>query len=476
MPERVATEEFYPDEPTGPILVTDGPSIKTQNEFEAMKDVFDPRYASMVANYEKSIGNYISDVEGNSYLDVLQQIASIGLGYNNPILREITKSEDMISAIVNRSSTGRMPPHWYPRALKGMLTASPPGLDKIWICLSGSDANDNAIKAAFMYYRSMERGYDATFTQEELDSALEGNSPGNPDLAILSFYGGFHGRTLGSGTLTAARAYTKVDFPAFKWPKAKIPTLKYPLDKYAEENHQAEVEALAEVEKIYSEWHCPIAATIIEPILSEGGDVHCSAFFYQGLRDITKKHNSLLILDEVQTGLGATGKLWAHEYFNLTSPPDLVTFSKKFQAAGFFYGNPQIMPKDASRMYNTWTGDPARVLIAEGLAKVIADYDLVAKTKEVGDYIFPKMEALQEKYPEMMMNLRGKNRGTFIGFDVPDAAFRAKFWKTALSVGLNIGGGHVRTVRLRPSLTFNKSHADVCVELLDKTFAIMQKQ
>ncbi|CAH6719275.1 4-aminobutyrate aminotransferase [[Candida] jaroonii] len=475
MPAKTdAAAEFYPDEPTGPILVKS--NTKNVQEKESLGEIMDTKSVMFVCDYKKSIGNYLADVDGNVYLDVLQQIASIALGYNNPILKQVASSPDMVDALINRPASTRLPSNFYARAIKNILKGSPKDQDKVWICLSGSDANDNALKAAFMHYKSKQRGYDAAFTAEEMESVMSAKAPGNPDLAVLSFKGGFHGRTIGSISLTAARAYHKVDLPAFNWPKGEMPNLKYPLDKYEKENAEEEARALEKVEEIFKTWRCPIAAVVIEPILSEGGDVHASAKFYQGLRDITLKYGSLLIFDEVQTGFGATGKLWAHEHFNLTTPPDMVTFSKKAQAAGFFYHDAQMMPKDAARMHNTWCGDPARVLIAEGIVNTILEYGLVEKTKEVGEYLFPKLEKLAEKYPELMLNLRGKDRGTFIAWDLPDGDWRIKFFAAARSVGLNIGGGYLRTARLRPTLTFNKSHADVAVELLDKTFEILSKE
>lgn len=476
LPAKVSINAIYPDEPSGPILKTDGLGPQNAKEIQKLKDVFETRYANFVVDYEKSIGNYICDADGNYYLDVFQQIASIALGYNNPDLREVAQSEDMVSALINRASTGRFPPKWYGRALReGIVAAAPEHQDKVWICLSGSDANDNAIKAAFMHYKSKQRGYDKPFSQEEMETVMEAKAPGNPDLGILSFNGSFHGRTIGSGSLTAARAYHKIDLPAFNWPKADMPVLKYPYDKYKQENEAAETLALQQVETIFKTWAAPIAAVIIEPILSEGGDVHASKSFYQQLRDLTLKYDCLLIFDEVQSGLGATGKLWAHEHFELSTPPDMVTFSKKFQTAGFFYHDPKIIPNDASRMFNTWVGDPARVLVGEGIYKFIQKYDLVNHTKEVGDYLFPKLEVLAAEFPQLMQNLRGKDRGTFIAWDLPDGDARAKFFKIARSQGLNIGGGYLRTVRLRPSLTFNKDHADLAVSLLEKSFQILQK-
>lgn len=99
--------------------------------------------------------------------------------------------------------------------------------------------------------------------------------------------------------------------------------------------------------------HCPVAALIVEPIQSEGGDNHASPAFFQGIRDITKKHGVVMIIDEVQTGFGATGKFWGHAHWNLSSPPDIVTFSKKAQTAGYYFGDRALIPDKAYRQFNT---------------------------------------------------------------------------------------------------------------------------
>lgn len=97
----------------------------------------------------------------------------------------------------------------------------------------------------------------------------------------------------------------------------------------------------------------PIAAVIIEPILAEGGDKSASPSFFRSLRSIARKHQVYFIVDEVQTGVGATGTFWAHEQWELDSPPDFVTFSKKMQAAGVFHTE-ETRPNAPYRNYNTW--------------------------------------------------------------------------------------------------------------------------
>lgn len=246
--------------------------------------------------------------------------------------------------------------------------------------MSGSDAIETSYKAAFIYRRRIERGEDVDFTAQEIDSAMKNQSPGSPDLAIMSFKKAFHGRLFGSLSTTRSKPVHKLDIPAFNWPQASFPVLKYPLEDNVAANKKEEERCLAEVEDIIKSWHCPIAAVVIEPIQSEGGDNHASPIFFRGLREITKRHGILFIIDEVQTGVGATGKFWAHDHWDLDSPPDMVTFSKKAQTAGYYFGNPLLRPNLPYRQFNTWMGDPVRAILFRGIIEEIQRLELVKNT------------------------------------------------------------------------------------------------
>lgn len=283
------------------------------------------------------------------------QISSISVGYNNPRLMFAATSPEMASAIINRPAMGHFPSHtWADILQKGILSVAPKGCDQVFTALAGTDANELAYKAAFMYYRRMERGEDVDFSPEDLATCMNNQSPGSPQLSILSFKRGFHGRLFGSLSTTRSKPLHKVDIPAFDWPQAPFPVLKYPLEEHVQENRAEEDRCLAEFEQIIKEWKNPIAACIIEPIQGEGGDNHASPYFFRGVRSITKQHNVLLIVDEVQTGVGATGKFWAHDHWNLDTPPDMVTFAKKAQTGGYYFGNPLLRPTKGYRQYNTY--------------------------------------------------------------------------------------------------------------------------
>lgn len=464
---------FFPEEPTEPTVKTQIPGPKSLEAIKRLDKVFDTRSLNMLTDYKRSFGNYIADPDGNVLLDVYAQIASIPVGYSNPNLLKASMSPEMASANVNRPALGNFPSDDWAEILEtGILKVAPKGMNSVFTAMAGSDANEIAYKAAFMWKRQQQRGGDPSidFTEEEMKSAMVNMAPGSPELSIMSFNTGFHGRLFGSLSTTRSKPIHKLDIPAFNWPQAPFPALKYPLEEHEAENTAEEQRCLAEVERIIKEWPLPPAAVIVEPIQSEGGDNHASPAFFQGLRDVTKKHDVLLIVDEVQTGLGATGKFWAHDHWNLPagSEPDMVTFSKKAQTAGYYYGRADLRPNKPYRQFNTWMGDPAKALLFRAIIDEIARLDLVENTRVTGEYLFGGLTALSERFPGEINNLRGKGQGTFIAWDSPR---RDELLKMAKSYGINIGGSGAQAVRLRPMLIFQKHHADVLLTALERMLA-----
>lgn len=462
-------ETYFPDEPAAPHLVSDnipGPiSVKLNDE---LGRVFDNRATYFVTDFSNSKGNYISDADGNMMLDVYGQISSIALGYNNPALIRAAKLDEMVNSLVNRPALACFPSRDYGQVLEdGILAAAPRGMNKVWTALSGSEANETAYKAAFMYQAAKRRG-SLDFTAEELSSVMENKAPGSPNLVILSFDKGFHGRLFGSLSTTRSKAIHKLDIPAFQWPKAPFPKLRYPLHEFVRENRQEEEHCLSVLEEIITEQYPnKIAAMVVEPVQSEGGDNHATPFFFQGMRDLTLKHDILMIVDEVQTGVAATGKFWAHEHWNLSTPPDMVTFSKKFQAAGFYFGNPDLQPNQPYRQFNTWCGDPSRALIAKAIYQEISKNNLVTKVAALGDYLYNNLATVFAKHPSKIQNLRGENMGTFIAWDCTDTNARNSLLMACRSKGINIGGCGDASVRLRPTLAFEKKHADILISVIE---------
>lgn len=216
-----------------------------------------------------------------------------------------------------------------------------PGLPNITTMMCGSCSNENAFKNMFIAYKRKQRGENVPFTEEENESCMINQPPGAPNLSILSFHGGFHGRTLGCLATTHSKAIHKLDVPSFDWPIASFPIYKYPLEENKRENEEEDRRCLAEVEDFIETYNkkknIPVAGIIVEPIQSEGGDNEASPEFFQQLQQIAKKNGAAFLIDEVQTGGGPSGKMWCHEHFNLPTPPDIVTFSKKMQMGGYFH-------------------------------------------------------------------------------------------------------------------------------------------
>ncbi|SCZ99562.1 BZ3500_MvSof-1268-A1-R1_Chr3-1g06101 [Microbotryum saponariae] len=494
-----AASSFFPDEPKATTVSTAVPGPNSKQASEAIAQFQDPRTHVFVTDYAKSQGNYIADVDGNVMLDVFAQIASIPIGYNNPRLLELAKSDEFAIAAMNRPALGSFPSkEWAETINSGLLSVAPSGTPHLFTQMCGSCANEGALKAAFMAYRARQRGEEQAFSAEEMSSCMKNEAPGAPQLTAMSFTTAFHGRLFGSLSLTRSKAIHKVsvwprlscrklafevaltflfvatdqlDIPAFDWPAVPFPLLKYPLSEYASENAETEARALAQVEATIVEQKKigrDVAALIVEPIQAEGGDNHASPGFFNALRTLTKEHGVYMIVDEVQTGVGATGSFWAHEKWNLDTPPDFVTFSKKMQAAGFYH-RAELRASLPYRNYNTWMGDPIRALQAREMISYIKEYDLVAHTEAIGNALYASLlSRAKSNHSQHIQNLRGEHAGTFIAWDLETAAKRDKLVVEMRQRGVNMGACGDRAVRLRPMLVFGQPQMEVLLGTLDE--------
>ncbi|QPG75503.1 hypothetical protein FOA43_002858 [Brettanomyces nanus] len=462
------SEDYFPDEPKRPDMKTKCPGPATIAKLEELSKVFDTKAAFFVTDFYNSLGNYICDADGNKMLDAYCQISSIALGYNNPELLKATRTREMAVALTNRPALACFPSTDYYEILKdGLLSVAPEGLDRVCTAHTGSDANEMAFKAAFLYQATKKRA-GKPFTEEDKTSVMNNQTPGASDMVILSFTEGFHGRLFGSLSATHSKPIHKLDIPAFQWPVAPFPTLKYPLEGFEKENRAEEERCLKDLESILTTFPHQIAAAIIEPVQSEGGDNHASPFFFQGVRSLTKKYGVLLIVDEVQCGGGGSGKMWLHQHYGIS--PDIMTFSKKMQNAGFFYHDPLLAGDRPYRQFNTWCGDPSKALIAKAIIHEIKDKHLLNEVNKTAAYLYAKMENVRQKHLKLMLNLRGKDRGFFVAFDLPTVELRDKFLYTCRQKGVNMGGCGDKGVRLRPTLVFQPKHVDILVKTIDEAF------
>lgn len=386
--------------------------------------------------------------------------------------------DEFVTAVTNRPALGNFPPvQWTEWTMTGLGRVAPAGLDNIFTAMCGSCANENAFKAAFMAYATREKNGEATFTPEELGSCMRNAAPGSPQYSILSFNSGFHGRLFGSLSATRSKPIHKLGIPAFDWPAVDWPQLRYPLEENERENRAEEQRALDEVEAaIRARKHTgqDVAAVVIEPIASEGGDVHASDAFFVALRQLCRKLDTYFIVDEVQTGGGATGELWASNHWGLgaADAPDFVTFSKKMQAAGFYH-RLETRANLPYRSFSTWLGQPTATLQARTILDVMARDGLLANVRATGTVLYEGLAELSTRFPDKVANLRGRGKGTFIAFDCATPAQRDALLAALRQRGINVGGNGSRSVRLRPMLIFQPQHADIFLAALAEVLAAL---
>lgn len=459
-------------EPDNPRVITSeipGPkSLSLKNELSNLQS---PAAVQLFVNYTKSIGNYMCDVDDNVFLDVYNQISSLPLGYNHPSLLEVVMNPSNIGCFVNRPALGILPPSDFIDNLKqSLMSIAPPGLKEVQTMACGSCSNENAFKAVCFWYKYKERGGKPP-SDTELQSCMVNQTPGSAKLSILSFMGGFHGRTFGALTTTHSKPIHKLDIPSFDWPIAEFPKYRYPLEEFKKENAAEDSRSLAHVEDLIEEGKMkgtPVAGLIVEPIQAEGGDNHASDNYFCKLRMLCLEKNVAFICDEVQTGGGPTGKFWAHEHWGLDVPPDIVTFSKKLLTGGYFYRE-EFRPRESYRIFNTWLGDPSKMILLQAVVKVIKEHNLLKNMEITGDYLLKNMHALQKKYPNKIFNVRG--RGTFAAVDFETPSARDKAVKELHKKGIHCGGSGTKTLRIRTALIFQSKHADVFLDRLNSVLA-----
>lgn len=452
-------------------MKTEVPGPRSRELIRQLNTIQNADAVNFFCNYEESRGNYLVDVDGNRMLDLYSQISSIPIGYNHPALVKILQQPHNLSSFINRPALGILPPDDFNVKLKeSLLSICPKGLKQVITMSCGSCSNENAFKLIFMWFRKKERGHNSV-TQEELDSCMINKFPGCPDYSILSFMGGFHGRTMGCLATTHSKAIHKLDIPSFDWPIAPFPRLKYPLELFIKENQDEEARCLEEVEDLivkYREKKKTVAGIVVEPIQSEGGDNHASDSFFRKLRAIAKKHGCAFLVDEVQTGGGATGKFWAHEHWEMDDPAEVVSFSKKMMTGGFFHKD-ELRPDAPYRIFNTWLGDPSKNILLAEVLNVIKQEDLLNNAANSGKILMDGLLDFQVRYSHLVSRVRG--RGTFCSFDTPDDVTRTKLMAQARNKGVVLGGSGDKSIRFRPTLIFKEHHAHLFLNIFNDVLA-----
>jgi L-lysine 6-transaminase len=288
---------------------------------------------------------------------------------------------------------------------------------------------------------------------------------------IIHFERAFHGRTGYTMSLTNTDPRKVAYYPKFPWPRIPAPALDYSLPESQRLKAVAEKERLVErqLRDILAQKGTDIAAMIIEPIQGEGGDNHFRGEFLQLLRRLCDENDVLLIFDEVQCGMGLTGKNWCCQHFDVN--PDLLAFGKKAQVCGVMAGPRLDEVKDncfrlPSRISSTWGGNFTDYVRSTHYLRIIEEERLVENARVQGANFLAGLQALAAKFP-VLTAVRG--RGLMMAFDLPNTALRDAFWKGAYEIGLLVVRCGERSIRLRPVL-------DLKGEVIDEALRIMDEQ
>jgi 4-aminobutyrate aminotransferase/(S)-3-amino-2-methylpropionate transaminase len=418
-------------------------------------------YRATVFDDARSQGCAIVDVDDNVFLDLFASFALGAVGYNHPSLLAVAQSEAFARAAINPTSTPFVTaPSWFDFLEQMQTRYAPPGTARMFCVDSGGEGVESALKAAFIVHGERRRVADGQSANPlELSDTQKAEIMDNAgtDAVVVAFDGAFHGRGFGSMSATHSKVVHKADLPAFPWPAAPFPAQRWPLARFAEENARAEAAALAELGRLLDRHPGRVAAVIVEPVQSEGGDRHADPSFFRGVQALAHAAGAALVLDEVQTGVGISGSLWTHEQFALARPPDLVAFGKKMQLGGFF-ATEDFVIRQFGRMYQTRNGDRARAMLGLAIHEVIADEDLLANVQTTGAYFLARLEELAERYPALITEARG--RGFLLAFDLPTPASRDEFLKRCLQRAVFASYTGTRSVRLRPHLITGQAEVD----------------
>jgi len=288
---------------------------------------------------------------------------------------------------------------------------------------------------------------------------------------IIHFKEAFHGRTGYTLSMTNTFNLNKIKyFTKFKWPRIINPKITFPLTKEHIENvKELEKKAISEIEQVLSENPNDIAGLIIEPIQGEGGDNHFRKEFFLELKRLCDENEMMFILDEVQTGVGLTGKMWAYQHFEFE--PDIIAFGKKTQVCGIMVGKKVDEIKDnvftvSSRLNSTWGGNLVDMVRCQKYLEVIDEEKLIKNAAVQGSYLLEGLKEISQKYPDKISNARG--RGLMCAFDLPTPEKRDEIKEKLYKNNLIILGCGATTIRFRPPLIITQEEIDETLAIIDK--------
>ncbi|HET6372692.1 MAG TPA: L-lysine 6-transaminase [Candidatus Polarisedimenticolia bacterium] len=412
----------------------------------------------VVIDFEASRGNTIVDArDGKSYLDMFSMVASQPLGMNHPamtdeaFLRHIGKV-----AIQNPTNSDIYNPEVAQFVETFMTLAAPKTMKHLFLVAGGTLGVENALKIAMDWKvrKNFKKGYKEEKGQQ-----------------VLHFKECFHGRSGYAISMTNTDPAKTKYFPKFGWPRISNPKAVFPLEGRNLTDVQArEASALAEIKQAIHDNKDDIAALIIEPIQGEGGDNHFRGEFLRAVRQVCDESEVFFIVDEVQTGVALTGRMWCYQHFGFE--PDAIAFGKKTQVCGCLVSARVDEVEnncfvESSRINSTWGGSTVDMVRATRYFEVIEQERLVEHCARTGEYAQARLRDLQTEFPSTLSNARG--RGLLMAVDLADPAVRPAILKKTFEHGMLILPSGTSSIRFRPSLIVTPAEIDRAMEILARS-------
>jgi 4-aminobutyrate aminotransferase len=441
----------------GPKIITALPGPEAKRIIDGDRRYVSPSYTRsypLVAKQGRGI--VVTDVDGNEFFDFSAGIAVTSTGHCHPAV--VAAIQKQAAELIHMSGTDFYYESLVTLAERLSKIAPMPGPHKCYYGNSGAEAVECALKLA-RYHTKRQN--------------------------VIAFLGAFHGRTMGALSLTASKPQQKRRFGPMV---PGVTHIRYP-DVYRAAGGPQDADDFALScaryieEKLFKTILAPeeVAAIFVEPVQGEGGYVVAPTVFMQELRRICDRHGILLVADEVQSGVGRTGKWWAIEHTGVQ--PDIVCCAKGIASGmplGVTISKAEIMDWVPGSHASTFGGNPVSIAAALATLDVIEKENLLGNSTQVGAHILKRLSAWPKRH-KIVGDVRG--RGLMIGVEIvkdqqskePAAEQRDQIVEFAFERGVLLLGCGPSTIRIAPGLVVTKEEADIAIDVLDECVSIVAR-
>ena len=400
-----------------------------------------------------AIGPFCTDVDGNVILDFVSHVASSPLGYNHPSLVGLARNlasidpdryagTDFIGGYGEdpEASPVPTPSHLHHKLME---ITRPFGFDTAFLSNSGAEAVENAIKVCYQYRKNLGYGF--------------------------CFSGAFHGRTLGALSLNRSKRAHRNWFPTIprivELPFCRCESIcdcGWLMTTIRRKGRMSRLAQVLDPEIGIIDPH-EVAFIIVEPILGEGGYDLPHPGFLQEVARVARENGIPLICDEIQTGLGRTGRWWACEHFGVV--PDLITAAKSLRV-GATLGRREMFPKEPLRISSTWgEGNAISSAVGYRTIEIIQEEDLLENARAMGEYFLAGMRDIQQRHPAIF---HPRGLGLMNAFSVESEEWRNRILHHAFQRGLLLAGCGFESIRVLPPLNVKRREIDLALEILEQ--------